>query len=216
VSLWAVSGSALSLTPELRGLTATAVYVTVIALVFVESGLLVGFFLPGDTVLFAAGLLTAEPGSAVSLPVLAAGVFLAAVAGDSVGYALGARLGRPWVVRRVGSGRISPRHLEQAERFYARFGWFAVVVARWIPWVRTFTPILAGTARMRYAAFLSANVVGALTWGVGLLVLGHLSAANAGLRSTSYVVAGAFVLGSFTYGAWAWRRRRRSGEPSGG
>ena len=98
----------------------------------------------------------------------------------------------------------------RAERFYARFGWFAVVAARWIPWVRTFTPILAGTARMPYARFLSANVVGALTWGVGLVVLGHLSAANDGLRATSYAVAGCFVVGSFALATLGWWRRRRS------
>jgi membrane-associated protein len=198
------------LTPGLDNLTAASVYIVVLTLVFVESGLLVGFFLPGDTVLFAAGLLTARAGSGVSLPVLAGGVFLAAVAGDSVGYAFGSRLGRPWVVARVHRGRLDARHLARAEGFYARFGWFAVVAARWIPWVRTFTPVLAGTARMPYARFLSANVAGALTWGVALVVLGHLSAANDGLRATSYVVAGCFVVGSFALATLGWLRRRRS------
>ena len=202
--------SVIDLAPELDNLGAVAVYVVVLSLVFVESGLLVGFFLPGDTVLFAAGLLTARPGSDVSLPVLAIGVFLAAVAGDSVGYAFGSRLGRPWLLSRVQRGRLHARHLARAEAFYARFGWFAVVAARWIPWVRTFTPILAGTARMPYPWFLSANVVGALTWGVALVVLGHLSAANDGLRTTSYVVAACFVVGSFALGTLGWLRRRRA------
>jgi membrane-associated protein len=196
--------------PDLDNLTAAAVYVVVLTLVFVESGLLVGFFLPGDTLLFAAGLLTAREGSGVSLPVLAVGVFLAAAAGDSVGYAFGSRLGRPWLVTRVQRGRLDVRHLARAETFYARFGWSAVVAARWIPWVRTFTPILAGTARMPYARFLSANVVGALTWGVALVVLGHLSAANDGLRATSYVVAACFVVGSFALATLGWWRRRRA------
>jgi membrane-associated protein len=198
------------LTPDLDSLTAVSVYAVVLTLVFVESGLLVGFFLPGDTVLFAAGLLTARSGSAVSLPLLAAGVFLAAVAGDSVGYAFGARLGRPWLVSRVQRGRLEARDLTRAETFSARWGWFAVVAARWIPWVRTFTPILAGTARMAYASFLSANVVGALTWGVGLVVLGHLSAANSALRGASYAVAACFVVGSFVLAGVGWWRRRRS------
>jgi membrane-associated protein len=198
------------LTPDLDHLTAASVYVVVLALVFVESGLLVGFFLPGDTVLFAAGLLTADDASGVSLPVLTAGVFISAVAGDSVGYACGSRLGRPWLVARVQRGRLDARHLARAEAFFARFGWFAIVAARWIPWVRTFTPILAGTARMAYARFLSANAVGALTWGVALVVLGHLSASNDRLRTTSYVVAGCFVAGSLVLGAVGWWRRRRS------
>jgi membrane-associated protein len=200
----------IDLAPDLDSRTATAVYVVVLTLVFVESGLLVGFLLPGDTVLFAAGLLTAREGSGVSLAGLAVGVFLAATAGDSVGYALGSRLGRRWLVSRVQHGRLDARHLARAEGFYARFGWVAVVAARWIPWVRTFTPILAGTVRMPYARFVSANVVGALTWGVGLVALGHLSAANDGLRTTSYVVAGCFVVGSFALAALGWWRRRRA------
>lgn len=204
------------LTPDLDSLTATSVYAVVLTLVFVESGLLVGFFLPGDTVLFAAGLLTAQPGSGVSLPVLATGVFLAAVAGDAVGYAFGSRLGRPWLVARVERGRFDARHLARAETFYARFGWFAVVAARWIPWVRTFTPVLAGTARMPYARFASANVVGALTWGVALVALGHLSATNDGLRATSYVVAACCVVGSFALAALGWWRRRRSARARSG
>jgi membrane-associated protein len=207
--------AAVDLSPDLDNLTAATVYIVVLALVFVESGLLVGFFLPGDTVLFAAGLLTAREGSGVSLPVLAIGVFLAAVAGDSVGYAFGARLGRPWLLSRVHRGRLDARHLARAEAFYARFGWFAVVAARWIPWVRTFTPILAGTSRMPYARFLSANVMGALTWGVALVVLGHLSAANDSLRRTSYVVAGCFFVGSFALAALGWWHRRRSVDAPG-
>jgi membrane-associated protein len=203
------------LMPDLDGLTAAAVYAVVLSLVFVESGLLVGFFLPGDTVLFAAGLLSAREDSGVSLPVLAGGVFLAAVAGDSVGYLTGSRLGRPWLVGRAEHGRLNPRHLARAESFYARYGWFAVVAARWIPWVRTFTPVLAGTAQMPYARFVSANVVGALTWGVALVVLGHLSAGNDRLRATSYVVASCFVGASIALGALGWWRRR-SGRGRGG
>jgi membrane-associated protein len=207
--------SVIDLAPDLDNLSAAAVYAVVLSLVFVESGLLVGFFLPGDTVLFAAGLLTARDASRVSLLWLSVGVFLAATAGDSMGYGFGSRLGRPWLVARVQSGRLDARHLARAEGFYARFGWVAVVTARWIPWVRTFTPILAGAARMPYWRFFSANVVGALTWGVGLVVLGHLSATNDGLRAASYVVAGCFVVGSFALATLGWWRRRRAvGERS--
>lgn len=168
----------MDLTPDLSTLTAGAVYAVVVGFVFVESGLLVGFLLPGDTILFGAGLLSGVPGSGVDLRLLAAGAFAAAVAGDSVGYLTGARLGRAWLERRIRAGRLDPRHLARAERFYERFGWWAVVSARWIPWVRTFTPILAGTSRMSYPLFLSANVVGALAWAVGLPVVGHLVAST--------------------------------------
>ena len=156
---------AIDLTPDLAGLTATLVYLVVFGFVFVESGLLIGFLLPGDSLLFAAGLVSATEGSGVSLTVLVIGVLVAAVAGDSVGYAFGARLGRPWLERRAAGGRLDARHLRRAEAFYERFGWFAVVAARWIPWVRTFTPVLAGAARMPYRRFLPANIVGAVIWG---------------------------------------------------
>ena len=201
--------SALDLTPDLAGLTATLVYVVVFGFVFVESGLLIGFLLPGDSLLFAAGLVAATEGSGVSLTVLIVGVLIAAVAGDSVGYAFGARLGRPWLQRRVAGGRLDGRHLRRAEAFYERFGWFAVVAARWIPWVRTFTPILAGAARMPYRRFLPANVAGAVIWGPGLLVLGHLAATDPTLRRTSYVVAGSFVAVSLVIAVVSVVRRRR-------
>jgi membrane-associated protein len=200
------------LSPDLGGLTAAAVYTVVWGFVFVESGLLVGFLLPGDTILFGAGLISADEASGVSVWVLAMGAFAAAVAGDSVGYAFGARFGRGYVEHRVAGGRLDVRHLHRAERFYDRWGWWAVVVARWVPWVRTFTPVLAGTSRMPYGRFLSANLVGALAWAVGLTVLGHLAASQSALRHSSYVVAGLFVLGSFVAGVVGWVRRRRAGR----
>ena len=198
------------LSPDLGTLTAGAVYAVVLGFVFVESGLLVGFFLPGDSILFGAGLISAEPSSGVDLRWLVAGAFAAAVLGDSVGYATGSRLGRSWLQRRIDRGRLDAAHLRRAEAFYERYGWGAVVVARWIPWVRTFTPVLAGTSRMGYARFLSANVVGALAWAVGLPVLGHYAAADPWLRYASYAVAAVFVAGSAVVGVAAWVRRRRA------
>ena len=195
------------LDPNLSHLTAGGVYVVLFALVFVESGLLVGFFLPGDTVLFAAGLLSAQPGSPLSVWALAAVVAVAAVAGDAVGYWSGRRFGRPWVERRAGR---AARHLPAAERFYARWGWSAVVVARFVPWVRTFTPILAGVARMPYPRFVTANAVGALLWAVGLVVLGHWAYSVPWLRHAAYGVAGLAVVASVvgTLGGPALARRR--------
>jgi membrane-associated protein len=201
---------AISLEPDLAGLTAVAVYAVVLGFVFVESGLLVGFFLPGDTLLFAAGLLAAGASSGVELAVLIPGVLVAAVSGDAVGYAFGARLGRPWLERRVRNGRFDVRHLERAEHFYDRYGWFAVVAARWIPWARTFTPILAGASRMPYPRFVSANVAGALSWGAGLLVLGYYAASIPWLRNASYAVAGFFVALSVVVPLVQWLRRRLS------
>jgi membrane-associated protein len=202
------------LDPDLAHLTAGGVYAVLFGLIFVESGLLVGFFLPGDTVLFAAGLLSAQPGSPLSMWVLTIGVAVAAVAGDAVGYWSGRRFGRPWVERRA--GRMA-RHLPAAERFYERWGWAAVVVARFIPWVRTFTPIVAGVARMSYPRFGSANAVGALLWAVGLVVLGHWAYSVPWLRYAAYVVAGVAVLSSVVGSVLGHRiaRRRAASESVG-
>ena len=192
--------------PDLAAMTTGGVYVVLFALVFVESGLLVGFFLPGDTVLFAAGLLAAREGSGLSLPVLAVGTAVAAIAGDAVGYWTGRRLGRPWVERRAGR---AARHLPRAEAFYQRWGVSAVVIARFIPWVRTFTPIVAGMARMPYPRFLAANVVGALLWGSGLITLGYVAYAVPWVRYAAYAVAGLSVAASVLGPVVARRRALR-------
>ena len=194
------------LDPDLASLTTGGVYLVLFALVFVESGLLVGFFLPGDTVLFAVGLLAAREGSGLSLPVLAIGVAIAAIAGDAVGYWTGRRLGRPWVERRAGR---AARHLPRAEAFYQRWGVGAVVIARFIPWVRTFTPIVAGMAAMPYPRFLAANVVGALLWGSGLITLGYLAHSVPWLRYAAFAVAGLSVAASIVAPVVARRRASR-------
>ena len=156
---------------DLDALTATSIYLVVFGLVFVESGILVGFFLPGDTVLFAAGLIAADEGRGLSLPLLITGVVVAAMAGDAVGYWFGSRTGPPLLRRR--DGRVlNQANLRRARSFYERYGVFAVIAARWIPWVRTFTPILAGVARMPYRRCFAANVAAAPRRGGGLLCLG--------------------------------------------
>lgn len=194
--------------PDLATLSAGAAYAVLFTLVFVESGLLVGFLLPGDTVLFAAGLLSAHPDSPLSVAALAIGAGTCAVLGDAVGYWTGRRLGRPWVERRAGR---AARHLPAAERFYDRWGMSAVVVARFIPWVRTFTPIVAGIARMRYGSFAVANVAGALLWATGLVLLGHVAYSVPWVRYAAYGVAGVSVL-TFALGPLVARRRRGRGR----
>jgi membrane-associated protein len=192
---------------DLEGMTAGTVYAVLFTIVFVESGLLVGFFLPGDSVLFTAGLLAADPGTGLSLPILVAGVLAAAVAGDAVGYWSGRRFGRPWLLRRAGR---AAGHVERAERFYARYGALAVIVARFIPWVRTFTPIVAGVGRMPYPVFLAANVAGALIWGAGLTVLGYAAHSNPGVRHVAYAVAGTAIALSILVPLVSWGRGRRA------
>jgi len=196
----------LSQLSDLRTLSAGAVYLVLFGLVFLESGVLIGFWLPGDTVLFTAGLLAATPGTGLSVGWLAAGSFAAAVAGDAAGYWTGRRFGRPWLLRRAGR---TAAQVERAERFYGRFGWTALVVARFIPWVRTFTPIIAGVARMPYSRFTSANLVGAACWAAGLVTLGYVGASVTAVRWAAYAVAGVAVTASLLAPVAAWARARR-------
>lgn len=182
--------------PDLRTLTATAIYAVVFGFLFVESGLLVGVLLPGDTVLFAAGLLSANPSVGLRLAWLLLGATLAAVAGDAVGYLSGHRAGRPWLDRRVATGRFPPGVLARTEALGQRWGALAVIIARWIPWVRTFTPILAGVARMPYRRFVLANVAGAAVWAGGLLGIGRLAATLPWVRDAAFLVAGGVVAAS--------------------
>lgn len=179
------------LDPDLTSLSAIAVYAIVWGFLFAECGLLLGFLLPGDTILFGAGLLAAAPNSGVNIGVLVLGAFVAAVAGNEVGYRTGRRFGRSWLESRE-SGRALDQ-LRRTESFYDRYGWISVVVARWIPWVRTFMPIVAGTAAMRRASFTSANVVGALSWAVALPIVGYYAYQFPTLRTIAFTIAGIFI-----------------------
>lgn len=144
------------------------------AIVFAETGLLVGFFLPGDSLLFMAGFLSSEAGGHVlpPLPITALVVFIAAVAGDQVGYLIGLRIG-PSLFSRPGSRLFNPLNAVRAQAFFDRRGPSALVLARFVPIVRTFVPVIAGVGRMRYRTFLTYNVVGAAIWGIGVTTLGY-------------------------------------------
>ncbi len=193
--------------PDLTSLAAVAVYAVVWGFLFAECGLLLGFLLPGDTILFGAGLLAAAPGSDVNIYVLVVGAFVAAVAGNETGYVTGRRFGRSRIERRE-TGRAREQ-LHRAEAFYARWGWLSVVVARWIPWVRTFIPVVAGAAAMDRRSYSSANVVGALPWAVGLPLLGYFAYQLPVLRSISYAVAAVFIAGSVVWVIVMVRRDHR-------
>jgi membrane-associated protein len=158
------------LTPLMAALGPLAVLLLMAAL-FAETGLLIGFFLPGDSLLFAAGVLVAA--GAVPLPVwlVAAGAFAAAAAGDQVGYLLGRRFG-PRVFHRPESRLFAQDHVIRARDFFDRHGPRAVILARFVPIVRTFTPVVAGVGDMPRRRFTLYNLVGAAAWAVGLLVAG--------------------------------------------
>lgn len=191
-------------------------YLAVWGLVFAGTALFVGVFIPfitGDSLLFAAGLLTGTH-SELSIWVLAIGVGIAAVLGDQVGFWLGRRLGRPYLARR--GGRWVQAGVRRAERFYELFGWWSVVISRYIPWGRVFIPPIAGIGAMKYWRFVTANVVGALSWGVLITVIGYFAAVNPSVRPVAYVVAGVVILASIAAGirAWVLDRRSRRAEPA--
>ena len=141
-----------------------------IAVVFAESGLLFGFFLPGDSLLFTAGLFAAQ--GRLSLPVILVGCFVAAVAGDQVGYAFGNRVG-PALFNRPDSRFFKKEYVEKAQDYFDRYGSKTIVLARFVPIVRTFAPIVAGVGSMQYRTFLLYNVLGGFLWAVGVTTLGY-------------------------------------------
>ncbi len=143
----------------------------VIAIIFAESGLFFGFFLPGDSLLFTAGLLASQ-GYLSFLPLLIGSV-IAAIAGDSVGYAFGRHVG-PKLFAREDSRFFKKAYLERTRIFYEKHGKKTIILARFVPIVRTFAPILAGVGGMRYRTFVAYNVLGGIGWTVGLLFLGYV------------------------------------------
>ncbi|MFJ8896013.1 DedA family protein [Leifsonia sp. NPDC102414] len=144
----------------------------VCAIVFAETGLLVGFFLPGDTLLFFTGVLTLTGHIGEPLWLVVVAVIVAAFLGDQLGYAIGRR-GGPRVFERKESGFFSRASVERTQRFFDRFGGAAVTIARFVPVVRTFAPVAAGVGRMRWGLFTVFNIVGAAVWATAVILLGY-------------------------------------------
>jgi membrane-associated protein len=144
------------------------------AIVFAESGLLVGFFLPGDSLLFISGFLASSAGSNVlpPLPWVALVTVLCAIAGDQVGYWFGQRVG-PAIFDRPKSRIFNPANVTKAHAFLEKHGPKTIVLARFVPIVRTFAPIVAGVGNMRYRTFVVYNVIGGLVWGAGITTIGY-------------------------------------------
>lgn len=144
-----------------------------LAVVFIETGLLVGFFLPGDSLLFTAGVLAAQPHPLIPLWIVLVTIPVAAIIGDQCGYLIGRKAG-PAVFDRPSAKRLGPHQLARAEAFFDKHGARTVVLARFVPVVRTITPVMAGASNMRYRDFTVYNVVGGLLWGVLVPTLGYL------------------------------------------
>lgn len=149
------------------------IYAVLFGIIFAESGLLIGFFLPGDSLLFTAGFLASKELFGLNIYILIIGFFIAAVVGDNVGYAFGHRVGRRLFERKE-STFFHPKHLMKAEKFYETHGKKTIIIARFVPIVRTFAPIVAGIGKMDYATFVVYNVIGAVLWAIGLPLAGFL------------------------------------------
>jgi membrane-associated protein len=145
----------------------------IFAIVFAESGLLIGFFLPGDSLLFTAGLLSSRDGSSLHFPVLLVGCALFAVLGDQVGYMFGKRVG-PGLFSRPDSRFFKQEYVQRTKQFFDDHGPKTIFLARFVPIVRTFAPVLAGVGEMRYRTFFRYNVVGGVVWGAGIVSAGYI------------------------------------------
>ena len=160
---------------DLESFIKTAGYLGLFFIVFAESGLFIGFFLPGDSLLFTAGFLASQ--GYLNIWILAPLTFIAAILGDNFGYAFGRRVG-PVIFRREDSILFHKDHLERASKFYATHGPKTLVLARFLPIIRTFAPILAGVGQMHYRVFFTYNILGAVLWALGMTVLGYLLGAT--------------------------------------
>ncbi|MFD9789694.1 DedA family protein [Streptomyces sp. NPDC059070] len=142
-----------------------------LVIVFAESGLLIGFFLPGDSLLFTTGLLVTSGKIDTPLWLVCLLVVAAAVVGDQVGYLFGRKVG-PSLFNRPDSKLFKQENVEKAHEFFEKYGPKSLVLARFVPIVRTFTPIIAGVSRMNYRSFITYNVIGGTLWGAGVTLLG--------------------------------------------
>jgi len=188
-------------------------YVAVFGLVFAGTGLFVGAFIPfitGDSLVFAAGLVAAANQDSINIFVMVVGVGIAAWLGDQVGYTLGRHYGRPYLDKRKGKWLKSA--IEKSEVFYLRYGWWSIVVARFVPWGRVIIPALAGISKMNYYKFFSANAVGAVLWGSGLTLAGYFTYSIPFVRNATYAIAIVVITLSLIAGIRTWRANRASSE----
>jgi membrane-associated protein len=183
------------------------------AIVFAESGLLIGFFLPGDSLLFTAGLLASQDKFGLHLPVLLVGCFVAAVLGDQVGYLFGKRVG-PSLFRRPNSRLFKQEYVHRTKDFFDHHGPKTIVLARFVPVVRTFAPILAGVGEMPYRTFFRFNVLGGFLWAVGVTTAGYvLGETIPSIDRYLLPIIFVIVLLSVLPPLLEWRRHRKQAPP---
>jgi membrane-associated protein len=181
------------------------------ALVFAGTGLLIGAFIPfitGDSLVFAAGLVAASFPESINIWVLSIGIGIFAWLGDQVGYTLGRHFGRPYLDKR--QGVIIQSAIGKAEKFYQAWGWWAVVIARFIPMARVLIPVIAGIGKMNYYKFFSANLVGAVVWGMGLSLAGYYAASIPLVKDATYIIAVVVIAASLVAGIRSWYKNNKS------
>ena len=144
----------------------------IMVIVFAESGLLVGVFLPGDSLLFTAGLLSATTNLLPPLWVIIPAIVVAAIVGDQVGYLIGSKTG-PKIFQRPDSRFFRKEFVDKAYSYFERYGGRTIILARFVPIVRTFTPVIAGVSQMSYRTFVAYNVIGGTLWGVSVTTIGY-------------------------------------------
>jgi membrane-associated protein len=184
-------------------------YSLLFLIVFCETGLVVMPFLPGDSLLFAAGSLCALDGSPMSLPVLWVLLVIAAVLGDAVNYSIGYRLG-PKVFRSESSRYFHREHLLRAQSFYEKYGAKTIILARFVPIVRTFAPFVAGIGKMQFLKFWMFNVLGAVLWVTLFLLAGYFLAKVEWIQKNFFLVTIGIILVSVLPILWEWWQARRS------
>ena len=191
-----------------------ALFVAVVwGLVFAGTGLLIGAFIPfitGDSLIFAAGIVAANFPALINVWVLAIGIGIFAWLGDQVGYTLGRHYGRPYLDKRRGA--VLAQAISNSEKFYLSWGWWAVVVARFVPFARVLVPVIAGIGKMNYYKFFSANLVGAVLWGFGLSMAGYYAASIPLVKNISYLLAVLFIAASLIAGIRAWYKNNKSAK----
>jgi membrane-associated protein len=184
-------------------------------IVFAESGLLIGFFLPGDSLLFVAGFLSSDAGDhrLPALPYVLICVVSAAIVGDQVGYLFGKKVG-PALFTRPDSRLFKQQNVQKAHDFIEKYGPKTIVLARFVPIVRTFAPIVAGVGQMEYRTFVKFNVLGGLLWGAGITTLGYFLGEIDFIKDNIEVAIIAIVAVSvLPVAIEMWRHRRQAGTP---
>jgi membrane-associated protein len=188
-------------------------YVVLFAIIFCETGLVITPFLPGDSLLFAVGALAATPGSPIGLGFIILLLCAAGVLGDAVNYAIGRRVG-PAIFSRERSKLLNKEHLMRAHRFYEKHGGKTIIIARFIPIIRTFAPFVAGIGEMGYRRFAAFNVVGAVAWVVGFTMAGFWFGNQPFVKKNFSLVVLAIIVISVIPAVVEFWRARRAGPKS--